>query len=202
VAIDSAYATAEEYRARQHKTDTGDDATILLDLTAVSRFIETHLGRFFTKDAAAVKRIFIGNGRTRLWLSDTVSITAIKIDEDDDGSFADESALAATDYELWPLNAAYGPLSEPYQAVDLTSWGETNAWTKDLHIEVEGVFGWPAVPEAIKAATIHITSILRIESPRATTRISEGMQEAIGASPECQRIVWQLAKSMLRHQYA
>ena len=93
MAVTDAYASAATYRALIDKSDTGEDAEILTDLTAVSRWMERKLGRFFTTDASAVKRVYqstpYSNQPKSLFIDDLVTVTAIKADTDDDGTFAD-----------------------------------------------------------------------------------------------------------------
>ena len=94
--ITDAYATVAEYRGRVGKTGhSDDDATILLQLTAVSRYIERELaGRFFNVDASDVTRRYRAGdrggvplgGRKVLTIDDlSADPTSIKIDKDDDG---------------------------------------------------------------------------------------------------------------------
>lgn len=194
MAITDSYCTAAEYRAGINKDDTADDLTILIDATAITRYMERKLDRFFNKDATAVARLFMPRstgvasrpdwaesenpfkygGLSRvLFIDDLVSVTTIKIDEDRDGSFADETALATTDYELTPRNAAVGPEPSPYTAIELTSWGTKHAFPPGCRVEVNGVWGWPAVPAAVKRACIHLTAVLRLETPRSSRAISD-----------------------------
>jgi hypothetical protein len=173
MAVTDAYCTAAEYRAALDKTDTGEDAEVLGDATAVTRYIERVTHRFFTKDASDATRIFVGDGYTTLDVGDLVSVTTIKIDTDRDGSFADETALAATDYELLPLNAGDGSEPGPYRCIGLTDYGTVHNWPAGARVQVIGVFGWPAVPAAIKAATIQITGILRLEGNRGISQVTD-----------------------------
>ena len=173
MAVTDAYSTAGTYRSAIGKIDTGDDAEILTDLTAISRYLDLRLGRFFTKDAAAVKRYYMGDGQVVLYVDDLVSVTTIKIDTDLDGSFADETALATTDYELLPRNVDVGPEPQPYRSIGLTDYGTKGVWTPIARIEIDAVWGWPAVPDAIKRACIQLTGILRLETPRAQATVSE-----------------------------
>ena len=76
-----------------------------------------------------------------------------------------------------PWNQLYLPTNR----VARISWG--------VLTEVTGIWGMPAVPRAVVDATIELTAIWRIESPRATTRISEGFDALIGTSREAQTIV-------------
>lgn len=188
MAISDAYATAAEYRAGIDKDSTGEDAEVLLDLTAVSRYIERRVGRFFNKDAAAVKRVYMPRFANPLDIDDLVSVTTIKIDTDNDLDFTDETALTvSTDYELLPRNAADGPEVKPYEQV-LRVGG---SWSTSLRVEIDGVWGWPAVPEAVKRACIHLTAILRLETPRAERQVSD-IGVVIGMSREGAGIIDQL----------
>ena len=49
-------------------------------------------------------------------------------------------------------------------------------------------------------ATVHLTAILRLESPRATRRIAE-LGDAVEASPAVQGIVRDLASAYRRVQF-
>jgi hypothetical protein len=191
VAISDSYETAANYRAATGKTDTGQDAEILKDLEAISRYLEGKLNRFFNKDAAAVARIYIPNKNTKIITVDDMSEapSLVRVDTDDDGQYA--TTLAATDYEIIPLNADKSPEPRPWYQIRLLNWGDVSYFYEGERIEVTTKYGWPAVPEAVKRATIHLTAILRLESPRATSRIAE-LGEVIEASPIAQGIIRQL----------
>ena len=202
MAIGDAYSTAEQYRLAldPSRTDDGNDSDILTDLKAVSRYLENKIGRFFNKDAADVARIYVAPAtKTSIWIDDlSAAPTSIKVDHNLDGVY--ETELEATDYELWPLNAAKGPEARPYTKVCLAPWGTLSSFYEGDRIEITGKFGWPAVPEAIQRATIQLTAIPRLETPRATQRIPE-LSEVIGASPEAQRIVYALIDGYKRVRY-
>lgn len=202
MAISDSYATAAEYRTVTGKTDTGSDTQILTDLTAISRYLEGKLGRFFNKDAADVTRLFLPEvSSNSLPIGDLSAAPAtVKIDEDNDGSFADETALAATDYELHPLNAPLEPEAQPYTSLWIPPWSTKGKWPANVRVQVVGKFGWPAVPGAIKAATIQITAIYRLESPRATSSISE-LDGTIQASSQAQSIINKLTDRYQVHYF-
>lgn len=194
-AIGDPYCTVVDYKARigsaaAWATDATRDAVVLSQLKAISRYIDRRVGRFFTKDAAAVARLYfreLYKDATVLVVDDLVSVTTIKVDVNDDGSFA-ETALATADYELRPLNADKGPEPRPYTQIYATRVGAQRAWPAGIRIQVTGVYGWPAVPEAIQDATVQLAGILRIESPLATMRIPE-IGEAIEASAEARQLL-------------
>ena len=217
MAVTDAYATAANYRGVVDKSDTGDDVEILADLKAVSRLLDRKLNRFFTQEAAVTRTYmpkpqgpqragwaeaenpYVAGGLTRvLYIDDLETLTTIKIDEDRDGSFADETALAAADFELTPRNAPAGSDPEPYTAIELTEWGAKNAFPPGARVEVIGTWGWPAVPAAVARATIHLTGILRLESPRATRRIQENMDSAFETSKAANDIISELIRNYRR----
>lgn len=197
-AVTDAYATAAEYRAAIKKTDSTVDAAILVDLKAVSRYIEAQTRRFFTQDAAAVARIYYPRqaGR-RLRVDDIGSVTnlSIKRDTDRDGSYSDETAFASTDYELWPLNADKGPEPQPWDEIVLPFASTQSPFSCDIPVQVTAIWGWPAVPPAIKRACIELTGILRLESPRASRTMNLSINEVVSTSRQAQDIVSALVQS-------
>lgn len=205
-AVTDAYATAAEYRAGIKKTDSSVDTAILADLKAMSRVIETAAGgRFFTKDAAAVAMLFDkpwrvdrDTGFYRLRVGDIAAVTnfEIKVDTDRDGSFADETAWAAGDYELWPLNAALGAEAWPWDTIAIPTWSNQSV-PSGLRVQVTAIWGWPAVPEAIKRACIELTGILRLETPRANRTMNLSLNEVTSMSRQAADIV-----STLQEAYA
>ena len=168
MAVGDAYATAAEYRAAIDKVDTSEDAEVLIDLTSVTRHVEKRLaGRFFTKDAAAVVRIYKPKYPDILEVDDIVSVTSIKVDADLDGTY--ETTLTTSEYELLPRNAGDGSEPSPYTSIGRLS----GSWSTSSRVEVTAVFGWPAVPAAIKSAVIQLTAMLRLETPRAQSQVSD-----------------------------
>ena len=200
-AIGDAYSTAAEYRGVVGMTKTTEDAEILLDLKAVSRYIEGKLGRHFTQDAEAVARTYVpvASGAT-LRVDDLAATpTSIALDLNDDGTC--ETTLESTDYELLPLNAARGPEARPWTRIRLVGWGNYSHFPAGRRVVVTAQFGWPSVPEGVKRSCIQLTAILRLESPRATKRISE-LGEAVEASPDAMSIVRQLTDDYQVIHYA
>lgn len=180
--VTDAYATAAEYRARVTKADLGDDAVIDLQLKAVSRFLDRQCGdadgpRFFTLDASAVARVYDGNPSRRLWIHDVGDKTAIAVAVDLNGNwtFADsgEALTEGTHYWVGSRNAGLGAEARPYTFLELIPnngvLSEWTRWTSEFAggspytglVQVTAKYGWPAVPGAIKEATITVTRMLR-----------------------------------------
>lgn len=213
-AITDAYASATEYRTgiSPHKTDTTDDAEILNDLVAITRYIEKRLDRFFGKDAAAVARSYYppytgyinaeaenpwryARGGRTLWLDgdDLVSVTGVMTDENGDGT-VDTAWTVNVDYQLWPLNAALGPEPKPYKMLYIPTWPNSRLrWPPGRLVTVTGVWGWPAIPAAVKRGVIQLTAILRLETPRATAQVND-IGEVLAMSPQASGIVQELIR--------
>lgn len=218
MAIGDAYATPSQYRAVLDKTDTGEDAEIAEDLLAVSRYLDRALGRFFSRDTAPQARVYVVPAAGRPWpgwaeaenpwrygglvrvlyIDDLVSVSSVAVDQDRDGTF--ETTLAPSDYELLPRDAALRPEPEPYTAIELLPWGSLPALSPGMRVRVEGIWGWPSVPMAVQRATIHLTGILRLESPRAQRQLQAGLETAIETSREAQSIVQELVRHYRRVQ--
>jgi hypothetical protein len=198
MSLGTAYASAANYRAATGMVDTSKDAEILKDLEAISRHIDFRMGRFFNKNATDATRIYVAEQSTNaLWVDDlSAAPTTVKVDTTRNGTFD----TTITDYELLPLNASIEPEPHPFTQIRLLPWSNKPYFSKGERVEVVGKFGWPAVPEAVKRATIQLTAILRLESPRATTRIPE-MGDVISTSPEAQHIIRQLLDQYKRRWY-
>ena len=196
MAIGDAYATPAEYKDQKEKTSPDDDLAIARELLAVSRMIDRSLGRpaGFNKDAAPVARVFVPQKNSPVLRVDDlasipVSTGEIAIDTDSAGTYVTE--LVTADYELLPLNAATGPEARPYRQIGLLSWRDRTQWAAGQRVRVTAIWGWPAVPSAIVAATIELTGILRMESPRATNRVNE-IGQVLSTSRSAQNILGDL----------
>lgn len=136
-------------------------------------------------------------------MPDIASVTglAVKVDTDGDYSFADETGLTLdTDFWLGPwerLTAALTPESAPARFIELhpDSAIVTIFPAQKRAVEVTASWGWPAVPKAVELAAVHLAAILRLESPRATQRIQEGLDAVIGTSRQAQEIISELQRA-------
>ena len=207
MAIDSPYASLAEYKARVEKTGTADDTEITAQLLTVTNFLTLRLGRFFTKDAAVVTRVYDGNGETRLWLPDDIATSTglvVTVDLDGDYSFADETALTVdTDFWLGPPNADKGPEPFPWEYLDVhPTSGNLSVWPDQQRaIQVTAIFGFPAVPGAIKEATISITRQLRDAHLGGAAMSVEAIDTAIGFNQQLadvRTLLWRLQKAYAR----
>lgn len=153
------YCTVDELKSRLGVSDTDDDFEIRLAVDSASRFIDTYTGRNFRRTTET--RTFAPYDAYCLEVGDLVSITTLKTDMDADGTF--EVTWSASDYELNPVNQNAGPEAWPYTtivAVSQTRYFPVPyaAPSRRNLVQVVGVFGWPAVPAAIKQAALTLAT--------------------------------------------
>lgn len=210
MALNIAYATAAEYRSRiSPDKDNSDDANILEDLTAMSRYLDYRLSRVetgFGKDDTEQTRLFVVGNEDDRYVAERIFVpslntvdldvdemseapTSILLDQDRDGVF--ELTLNPSEYELMPRNAPQMPEPMPFTTIRLL-WKSHRIFLGLTRVEVTARFGWPAIPPAIKLGTIQLTALLRLETPRASRRIPEDIGAAVETSYSAQRIVQDL----------
>lgn len=198
MALGDAYATASQYRAAKKGNSSSDDTVIGRDLKAVSRYIDkmTHRRMGFNVDASDIARVYdIDDASMLLPIFDTVSITTVEIDETRGGTW---TALAATDWELLPLNAASDPEPRPYYELGALPTGQySKGWARGGRMRITGKCGWPAVPDAIVSACIELTAIFRIETPRATSQVNE-VGQVLSTNAQARGIVAELVHTYSR----
>jgi hypothetical protein len=85
-------------------------------------------------------------------VDDLVSVSSLTTDDDGNGTY-ETTWAAGTDYNLAPGNAALD--GWPYNEIDVSVTWPRN-FPRDVYrgVKVIGVFGWPAVPNAVKQAAI------------------------------------------------
>ena len=178
-------------------------------LTAVSRYLEGELGRTFNQDAAVITRSYMTGSRKSdaLLVHDIATKTGlvVKVDDDGDGNVTEETALTiATDFvprgEDYGLDPELGPEPRPWVELWIPSYGSPtySYWPVRTLVQVTAKGGWPAVPKAVKHSTIQIGGIWLMQSPRATSRLAEGLDAVIGTSREAQTIVRDLTSHYRR----
>ncbi|GLI00311.1 head-tail connector protein [Phytohabitans aurantiacus] len=148
------YVTSAELKAFLRISDTDDDAQVALAITAASRAVDTHCGRQFGVVAAAEQRFYTGQWDRRIcrWvvvfddLMSTTNFAAIVQDEDG------VTVGTIDEYALEPRNAA--AKGRPWtQMVVLLNSAQQPTGARD-EVAVTALWGWSAVPSAVKQATL------------------------------------------------
>lgn len=206
--ITDAYASEPEYRAAKNQESVADAMVNQSYLLAASRYLDQKLGRRmgFHRDDSPTARYYVPAARPSgsvdwaesenpwkygprarvLEIDDLVSVTEIALDTDRTGNYS--RILSPGDYELLPLNATLGAEPRPYTQVAAAAGGQLVGWPSGVKVRITGVFGWPAVPEAIKIATIELAAILQLKSPFATGRVDD-FDQTLGTSPQARAIL-------------
>jgi hypothetical protein len=206
-AISDAYASCEEYRARVDQSDATGDDVLLSQLSAVTQYLKGRLGRFFTRDAAVVVRTFDGNGLIRLYVPDIATATGLIVKVDLDGDFdfdnADETLTLNTHFWVGPANADKGPEVWPFQYLEIIPGnGRLGVWPEQARaVQVTASFGWPAVPGAIKEATISVTRQLRDIQGSGFTLTLQSIETAVNVSPQMSALLFDMERQYAKQTW-
>lgn len=141
------YITATDLADYMRIGDTVDDVELALAVTAASRAIDLQCNRQFGKVAAAEERFYTpdydyGRGAWWLCIDDLQSVTNFALEVDD---------TAVTDYTLEPRNAAAE--GKPWTRLYFGDDAEVEPDGTASQASVTAIWGWTAVPSAVKLAT-------------------------------------------------
>ena len=152
------YVALSELKSALGITGSTDDDFLNLAIDSAEESIDDLCGRVFTAAGSASARTY--RAQPYLVVTDDISTLTglvVKTDTSGDGSF--DTTWASTDYQVEPLNnltkgrsvnnlRAVGSYTFPVYGDGLAS------------VEVTAKWGWPAVPDSIKQATLMLASRL------------------------------------------
>ena len=146
------YATLSEFKAAVGITDSTDDTALQSVLDATDTLIDLYCDRKTGFGTASETRYYTAEDYQYVLTDDLVSITTLQTDDDANGTY-ETTWTSGTDYVLAPRNAALDGF--PYTEIDTSVTWPRN-FPKDVYlgVKVVGVFGFPAVPAAVKQAEI------------------------------------------------
>lgn len=146
------YATLEQVKAALRVDDDIDDDLLDAAIEAASRYVDGYCDRSF-QPAAAGTAVYIPSGRhDDLLVDDLTAITSVEIDEDLDETFG--TALRPVDYLPLPVNQRSGGITFPFSRIRPIEDGYWPTAGGRATVRIVGTFGWPAVPAAVREATI------------------------------------------------
>lgn len=150
--VTNGYCTVSELKSWDGVPDTDGDAILETVINSVSRWIDDYTWRFFYSTSATAEetRYYTADNGLYLYTDDIVSITTLKTDDDGDRTY--ETTWATADYDLIPYNAS--TLGIPYYRIEVSTTGDYTFPRVRKGVEIVGVFGWSAVPPAIKQACL------------------------------------------------
>ncbi len=127
---------------------TGEDARVTGALEEASQAFQTMTsGRRIHSELETFH--FSGDGCSKLWVGDLLSITTIKVADTNFQPTTYENTLASgTDYTLWPRDAA--AKGKPYRAVILNPDGQYSAFPIGVdNVEIVGKFGYSEIRQRV-----------------------------------------------------
>jgi hypothetical protein len=153
----ASYVTLPEFKAWRLDSETTDDVVATSVLESVTRWVDEYCDRHFWQDGEEspgdpVARTFTPCHSHMLPIDDLVSVTTFKTDEGGDGTF--ETSRSVSDYQLQPVNQ---PTGRPYTKVEAVAgrlFPVRYDYSRGNRVEITGVWGWPAVPDAVKQACL------------------------------------------------
>lgn len=173
MALTNAYCTLADVKASLRIQDTIDDVLIENSINAASRMIDQYCNRNFYSGSAGEVRYYKANDGYTCWIDDMQTITSVQTAATDPIVF--DTTWAATDYQVLPANRWANGAWYPITAITAVENYLFPVWAEIPLVKVTGTFGWNAVPESIKFATIIQASRLfkRLESPLGVAGVSD-----------------------------
>lgn len=160
MSVTNGYATLAQVKAALRITDTIDDTLIELAIESASRDIDAYCARVFYSVGSS-SRFYSALDPYYCPIDDAQSISEVATSATSNGVYATVWANPTTgnndgDYQTEPVNAAY-----PVDGIVMPITGLRALWNYLFPIaggaalvKVTGVWGWSAVPTAIKQACV------------------------------------------------
>jgi len=165
MAISQGYATLAQVKAALRITDNVDDSLLEMAIESASRAIDEYTNRNFFNAGTAV-RYFTPNDSFNVTTDDLISLTTLQTMDDSDKIY--DTTWDTDDYQLEPLNGKVDGLTGwPYTTIRAVGQFAFGTNIGEASVKVTGVWGWAAVPTAVKQATVIQASRIfkRLDSP-------------------------------------
>lgn len=145
------YATLQELKQAVGIADAANDVDLERALESASRYVENYCDRVFSL-LTAQTREYYPESAARVLTPDLVAVTTLKVDTDGDRTFP--TTVAASDYQLWPLNQGR------YQEVRIWPLAD-DVFVPGRLVQVVGTFGCVVdggPPVEVRQATLLMAS--------------------------------------------
>jgi hypothetical protein len=150
MAIVNGYCSLADVKASARITDSVDDALLELAVESASRLVDSYTQRYFY-NAGTATRIFVPLDNYVTEIDDLISLSVLQTSDGDDYG----TTWAAKDYQLEPLNGNVdGLTNHPATRIRAVDDFLFNVLDLEATVRVTGVWGWSAIPTAIKQATV------------------------------------------------
>lgn len=153
------YATIDELRSWIGSDVSANDVILTSCLQAASRDIDGYCKRRFYKDTNASARLYFPTDQYVAAVDDLSGTSGLVVKTDPDGSGTYQTTWTVdTDFILEPVNRTNSGLEGwPYlrlRAIGSKSFEGMTAATDRPTVQVTGKWGWPAVPEPVRTASL------------------------------------------------
>jgi hypothetical protein len=194
MAITNGYATLSDVKQALRIEDELDDPLLELSIESASRLIDGYTQRFFYSAGTATK-IFRPADSFRTEINDLQQLDELKTSSN--GSTFNVT-WSASDYQLEPLNEQAGGIQSPATRILAVGsllfplWDPRDPDAYEATVQVTGVWGWSAVPTAIKQATIimAIRQFKRYDSPLGVAGFGDlGAMRVSSIDPDMEALV-------------
>ena len=150
MAIVNGYCSLAEIKASARITDNVDDTLLELAVESASRMVDSYTQRYFY-NAGTATRLFAPQDSYVAEIDDLITLTTLQTSDGDDFG----TTWAAKDYQLEPLNGNVDGLTgHPTTRIRAVDDFIFNVLDGEATVRVVGVWGWSAVPTAVKQATV------------------------------------------------
>jgi hypothetical protein len=168
MAITNGYCSLADLKAALRVQDSIDDSLLELAIESASREIDGYCERVFYSTTGT--RVYAPTNVFTVTTDDIISVTTLKSSSD---GVTYDITWATSDYQLEPLNNLAGGLVTPFTRIRATgnylmpSFSVGTFYELEALIQVVGVFGWSAIPAAIRQATVILAMRLfkRLDAP-------------------------------------
>jgi hypothetical protein len=189
MAITNGYATLSETKAALRITDSVDDSLLEMAIESASRLIDGYTYRYFY-NAGTATRDFVASDSYLTIIDDLISLSELKTTDEIGSVYV---TWGTADYQLRPVNGKQDGLNVPYTSILSTDDLLFNILGEQALVRVTGVWGWSAVPIAIKQATIIQSSRIykRLDSPLGVAGFGDLGAIRVGRSldPDVEQLV-------------
>jgi hypothetical protein len=163
MAITNGYCTLAEIKAFVNISDSNDDDQLEDAVNSASRQVDAYCGRQFFADGSTSAKVYRTSDPYKVVVDDISTSTGLvlKYDDDEDGTY--ETTVAASDFVLLPLNGeSFGIAGLGFTSIELFTDGSHEFPTTNINnrpaIQVTANWGFAAVPEPIRQATLMLSS--------------------------------------------
>jgi hypothetical protein len=150
VAITNGYATLADVKASLKITDSLDDSLLEIAVESASRLIDGYTGRYFY-NAGTATRNYAASDSWIVYIDDVQSVSEVASTDEVGNSY---TVWGVNDYQLEPLNGLSNGLTQPYTSIRATKQYVWPFLGDRALVKITGVWGWSAIPMAVKQATI------------------------------------------------